>query len=195
LAFRNASDAVLRQAVTAALLCTHVHPDAVDGAFVQAKAVSELARRSDASGFDVTRFLSDLQACAESAVVKEKLGIVIEAHAHHWSDDEVLSAVCTPNPYGKQFQIHAADAVACAFWVFACWPHDPEECIIRAVGLGGDTDTVATMAGALAGALNRSSWIPRRWFDQMENQPGIGRDYLIGVAQELAKLDLRSVVG
>jgi poly(ADP-ribose) glycohydrolase ARH3 len=39
LAFRNASDDVLREAVRVALLCTHVHPDAVDGAFIQAKAV------------------------------------------------------------------------------------------------------------------------------------------------------------
>jgi hypothetical protein len=28
----------------------------------------------------------------------------------------------------------------------------------------------------------------------MENAPGIGRDYLVGVARQLAKLDLRSVV-
>ena len=43
LAFRNAGDAVLREAVGSALLCTHVHPDAVDGAFIQAKAVAALA--------------------------------------------------------------------------------------------------------------------------------------------------------
>jgi poly(ADP-ribose) glycohydrolase ARH3 len=195
LAFRNVEDPVLRQAVKAALLCTHVHPDAVDGAFIQARAVSELARLSDAAGLDVTEFLSDLRSRARSAVVKEKLGIVLEARVHDWSDDDLLSSVCTPNPYGKQFQIHAAEAAACALWAFAGSPHDPEECIIRAVGLGGDTDTVATMAGALAGALHGTSWIPRRWFDPMENQPGVGRDYLIGVAQELAKLDLRSVVG
>jgi poly(ADP-ribose) glycohydrolase ARH3 len=195
LAFRNADDRVLRQAVKAALLCTHVHPDAVDGAFVQARAVSELARLGSAAGWEVTEFLSDLRSRAERTVVKEKLRIVIEVRTRNGSDDDLLSSVCTPNPYGKQFQIHAAEAVACALWAFACSPHEPEECIIRAVGLGGDTDTVATMAGALAGALHGTSWIPRRWFDAMENQPGVGRDYLIGVAQDLAKLDLRSVAG
>jgi hypothetical protein len=51
------------------------------------------------------------------------------------------------------------------------------------------------MAGALSGALHASSWIPRRWFDPMENEPGIGRDYLIGVARALARLDLRSFAG
>jgi poly(ADP-ribose) glycohydrolase ARH3 len=184
----------LRQAVQLALLCTHVHPDAVDGAFVQAKAVSELTRTADPAGLDVARFLSGLQSRAESAVVREKLGIVIRAHLGDWRDEELLSAVCTPNEYGEQFQIHAAEAVACALWAFACSPDEPEECLIRAVCLGGDTDTVGTMAGALAGGLHGSSWMPCRWFDQMENAPGVGRDYLIGVARQLATLDLRSAV-
>ena len=106
----------------------------------------------------------------------------------------MLTAVCTPNEYGVQFQIHAAEAVSCALWAFACSPLEPEECIIRAVGLGGDTDTVGAMTGALAGALQGCSWMPFRWFDQMENSPGVGRDYLIAAARQLAKLDLRSVV-
>jgi hypothetical protein len=131
---------------------------------------------------------------AESVVLREKLGIVIQAHLQDWRDEELLSAVCTPNEYGQQFQIHAAEAVACALWAFASSPHEPEECLIRAVCLGGDTDTIGTMAGALAGALHGSSWMPCRWFDQMENAPGVGRDYLVGVARQLARLDLCSVV-
>jgi hypothetical protein len=51
------------------------------------------------------------------------------------------------------------------------------------------------MAGALAGSFHGSGWLPRRWFDPLENQPGVGRDYLIGLARRLAKLDRRSVLG
>ena len=40
LAYRHAAPEVLHQAVEDALLCTHVHPEAVDGAFVQARAVA-----------------------------------------------------------------------------------------------------------------------------------------------------------
>jgi poly(ADP-ribose) glycohydrolase ARH3 len=194
LAFRNAADAVLRRAVELALLCTHVHPEAVDGAFIQAKAVSDLARIVDPASFDVAGFLLVLQSVAETAVLREKLGIVIQAHLGDWQDEKLLTAVCTPNEYGEAFQIHAAEAVACALWAFARSPNEPEECLIRAVCLGGDTDTIAAMAGALAGAMHGSSWMPCRWFDQMENAPGVGRDYLIGVARQLAKLDLSIVV-
>lgn len=193
LAFRNAGDPVLRQAVASALLCTHVHPDAVDGAFVQAKAVAELASTADSGDLDTACFLAGLSSLAQSAVVREKLEFVIQARAQDWADERLLSSVCTPNEYGQQFQIHAAEAVACALWAFVCAPHEPEECIIRAVSLGGDTDTVGAMAGALAGALHGSSWFPRRWYDQMENQPAVGRDYLIGLARRLSGLDLHAV--
>ena len=40
LAYRNAAAEVLADAVEDALLCTHVHPEAIDGALVQAKAVA-----------------------------------------------------------------------------------------------------------------------------------------------------------
>jgi poly(ADP-ribose) glycohydrolase ARH3 len=190
LAFRNAGDALLREAVRSALLCSHVHPDAVDGAFIQARAVARLARMGATADLEIGPFLTELRSKAESLAVQEKLSLVVQASSQGWSDERLLAAVCTPNEYGEQFQIHAAEAVACALWAFACSPHDPEEVIIRAAGLGGDTDTVAAMAGALAGALHGSPWMPRRWFDPMENQPGIGRDYLIEVARQLARLDL-----
>jgi hypothetical protein len=49
------------------------------------------------------------------------------------------------------------------------------------------------MAGDFAGAMYESSWMPPHRFDKIENQPEIGGDSLIGVARQLAKLDLRSV--
>lgn len=38
-----------------------------------------------------------------------------------------------------------------------------ERTIIYAVSLGGDTDTIATMAGAIAGAYYGIESIPERW--------------------------------
>ena len=126
-------------------------------------------------------------------MLKEKLGIVKTALAMAWAEERLLSSVCTPNEYGEQFQIHAAEAVCCALWAFIRHCLEPEQCIIQAVSLGGDTDTVAAMAGALAGALHGTAWIPQRWYDNIENEPGLGRDYIIHTARQLAKLDLRTV--
>jgi ADP-ribosylglycohydrolase len=46
------------------------------------------------------------------------------------------------------------------------------------------------MAGALVGALHGASWIPARWYDNIEN--GVhGRDEIVALARRLAKLDVR----
>lgn len=58
---------------------------------------------------------------------------------------------------------------SCALWAFVSNWNNPEQCLIDAVGLGGDTDTIAAIAGALAGALHGTHWIPKRWFNNLEN--------------------------
>jgi hypothetical protein len=42
-------------------------------------------------------------------------------------------------------------------------------------------------AGALAGALQGRSWIPPRWYDNIENGPG-GRDEFLVVTGRLADM-------
>lgn len=194
LAFRHASEDVLYRAVEAALLCTHVHPEAVDGAFIQAKAISELSRWTDSSDTRVFELLVHLESIARTEPMRLRIGLILEGMAREWSDEKFLDMVCTPNEFGEQFQIHAAEAVACALWAFVNEWSRPEVCVIRAVMLGGDTDTVGAMVGALTGALHGMDWIPNRWYQAMENQPGIGRDYLMDVGRQLGALDLLSVV-
>lgn len=194
LAFSNAPEDVLFHAVEMALLCTHVHPEAVDGAFIQAKAISELCRWNDSSHVRVSKLLVHLESIARTDPMRLGLRLILEGMARGWSDEEFLERVCTPSEFGEQFQIHAAEAVACALWAFANEWSRPETCVIRAVMMGGDTDTVGAMAGALAGALHGMDWIPNRWYQTMENQPGIGRDYLIDLARQLGMLNLLSVM-
>jgi ADP-ribosylglycohydrolase len=46
-----------------------------------------------------------------------------------------------------------------------------EEILVTAVNLGGDTDTVGAMAGALAGACYGLPAIPGRWLGKLEGLP------------------------
>jgi poly(ADP-ribose) glycohydrolase ARH3 len=181
LVYRNAPDDVLYRAVVDALLCTHVHPEAVDGAFVQAKAVALLAIQPDPRRLDRQWLLREVYKGARSAVLQEKLEWLAEGMAHDASDAEVIARVGNG--------IRASQAVPAAFWAFLRFGDTPEECIIRAVGFGGDADTIAAMAGALVGALHGTSWIPARWYDNIEN--GVhGRDEIVCVARRLATLRL-----
>jgi len=54
------------------------------------------------------------------------------------------------------------------------------DCICAAVGLGGDTDTVAAIAGALAGALYGSGRIPGEWVEEL-----CGRERVFSAARSL----------
>jgi ADP-ribosyl-[dinitrogen reductase] hydrolase len=46
-----------------------------------------------------------------------------------------------------------------------------EEILVSAVNLGGDTDTIGAMAGALAGACYGLPAIPERWLSKLEGLP------------------------
>lgn len=73
-----------------------------------------------------------------------------------------------PERYGAvPFQIDAPSALACALWSFL-YAAQPQEAIVEAVALGGDTDSVAMMAGALAGAAWGDEWVPSHWVEGLE---------------------------
>jgi poly(ADP-ribose) glycohydrolase ARH3 len=199
--FRHAENEVLRAAVRAAVVSSHVHPEAVDAAFVLAKAIALLTQETPRS-FTPNTFLSTLEELAETRVMKSKLSIL---HRHlggpMWS--AVVWALPEADEQGRLdpeigeehrlkhrpcFQIRGTTAVASALWAFLDNVRDPEEIVVRAVGLGGDADTIGSMAGALAGALHGEAWVPERWMTGLEN--GVwGRDYALRTASEMAELD------
>lgn len=55
------------------------------------------------------------------------------------------------------------------------------DCVLKAVNLGGDTDTVAAIAGGMAGALYGSNAIPKGWLDTLKR-----RDYIEKLCEKAA---------
>jgi ADP-ribosyl-[dinitrogen reductase] hydrolase len=72
-------------------------------------------------------------------------------------------------------------AIPAAFYCFLKF--EPEEAIVFAANCGGDTDSIACIAGALSGAFYGSSWIPQRWLHCLEN-----RQHIAEMAEQLASL-------
>lgn len=60
----------------------------------------------------------------------------------------------------------AMESVPAAFYCFLKF--EPEEALIMAASSGGDTDSIASIAGSLFGAFIGSSWIPERWLAALE---------------------------
>jgi len=63
--------------------------------------------------------------------------------------------------------------VLCAFYCFLRAPGDFVECVTGAICAGGDTDTVAAIAGAISGAFNGVSSIPRNLIDSLKDSAEI----------------------
>jgi poly(ADP-ribose) glycohydrolase ARH3 len=161
LAYRHASDQVLRRAVEAALLCTHVHPEAIDGAYVQAKAVAMLVT-ADPAGLDRRRLVETLIGQSQTFVIRRKLEILLEQLDADSSDEEAVYVVGNG--------IRTSEAVAASLCDFLRYGDAPEECMVRAVNFGGDTDTIGAIVGAELGSLYGTAWIPDRWYISIENK-------------------------
>jgi len=202
ISYRNASDSVLTQAVRLAVLSSHVHPEAVAGALVIAKAVAILCN-TEPEQFKPENFLDDLISISTNDEVTKRLQLLRkfwntpEWKGVVWCVDErmcenVTEAHMDDDYCARWFQIRSVVAVACAIWAFLTAWNDPEEAIVQAVLLGGDADTVGCMTGALVGALHGYNTLPKRWVTNLENGT-CGRNFAIQVGEQLGLLDLVSV--
>lgn len=61
---------------------------------------------------------------------------------------------------------YVVDTLEAALWCLVT-TDSYRECVLRAVNLGGDTDTVAAVAGGLAGALYGVEAIPKEWINTL----------------------------
>ncbi len=76
----------------------------------------------------------------------------------------------------------AWDAVPMAFYCFFSSKRY-EECVLKAVNAGGDTDSIAAMAGGMKGAEVGIEVIPEKWVKKVKDS-----DYLIELADKLYDL-------
>jgi poly(ADP-ribose) glycohydrolase ARH3 len=114
--------------------------------------------------------------------------------------EELLSG-CQSEPYRKKVEeaaavdsperlvalgnrIEALESVPTAIASFALTPESYETTIANVIFLGGDTDTLAAMAGAVSGAYLGASRLPQRLVGLLESSPK-GRVYLHNLADQL----------
>lgn len=80
---------------------------------------------------------------------------------------------------------YVVDTLEAAIWSFLT-TGTLEDCIVKAVNLGDDTDTVGAVAGGLAGALYGAGSLPRRWSTVLQD-----RTILEEMAEQLYLLSRR----
>jgi len=149
-------------------IVTHTHELGVEGAVLQAVAVSQLLDEPDGPALDVARFLERLAGTLASPAYQSKL-----ADIHELLPDADASAVVRRLGNG----VAAQSSVPTALYAFVRSPDSFVETVCYAISLGGDTDTIAAMAGALAGAYLGGQSIP---------EPLLGRAEAADDLRELA---------
>ena len=164
--FHHDPDQAWEQARLSALP-THLHPLGIEGAQLLALAAAQCVCMET---FARMVFFDALRARCQSDVFQEKIEFAATAAPE---DLEALGN-------GIQAQESVATAIAC----FASAPEDYTKAVGRAILLGGDTDTIAAMTGALSGAFLGTAGIPTSLLDRLEDE-GKGRSYLTTLAAKL----------
>lgn len=158
---------------------THAHPVGVDGAVLLACAIVVAASVApaavDPAGTAQPLDLTPIAEHLSAPEMRERLDAIIDAQ----NDPEQLMALA--RRFGSR--VSARESVPTALAVFLAHRNDPLEAMTAAISLGRDTDTVAAMAGALAGAHHGARQLPGHLLARLEDH-----DRIDTLARQLAAL-------
>jgi poly(ADP-ribose) glycohydrolase ARH3 len=172
--FHNRQDKLIEQATMSARV-THAHHLAIEGARLQAMAVASAT------------LIPTEQPVGEDFV--EGLVDGIDEPAYIESLNNLLELLAKPHDPLQVSKILGAETLAlrsvpAAIYMFIRFNGDFKATVSEAVSLGGDTDTVGAMAGAICGAHLGHGAIPGEWYELLENGAK-GRDYIKSLGQRL----------
>jgi ADP-ribosylglycohydrolase len=183
----NAGDprAACREALSAARLIHRGFP--LEAAGAVAAAVAEAFRT------DATRDTIVTAACAYLPAGSEMIGAIESgvalARASAGYDDfrtRFYAELLRPWPHrhdGWSIAVDPRESVPAAFGILYMADGDPAETIVGCANFGRDADTIATIGGAIAGALRGADRIPAAWIESVTaacpvDQAALAKDLL-----------------
>lgn len=166
--FADDYDRLWQQARESALP-THTHPGAIEGAQLMALAIALAAGERP---LEREAYFASLIARCETAAYAGAL-----RRASQISDPRDLCL------FGNG--VDAASSVVTAIACFALTPESFEDTVANAILQGGDTDTLAAMAGAICGAHLSAKALPEALLARLEDGHQ-GRTFLVELAVQLS---------
>mgnify|MGYP001062550245 CR=1 FL=1 len=154
---------------------THAHPVGMDGAAVQAFAISQGVKLDPQKEFPLEIFIQGLIAFARTPEILEKMKLV------QTSVTEGISPGIAAVRLGRSVAVDKS--MPFAIYSFLRYPKSFEDCLFCAILNGGDRDTLGAMACATSGAYLGIEAIPKSWHDKLEN-----RETIEHLASSLAEL-------
>jgi len=163
----------LREVACRSAEITHTHELGKEGATIQAYAVA-LALQTKTSNLEPGEFLDKIAQFTRNKVYKEKLE---KARALLPVEDKQEIIRNLGNT------VEAFNSVPTAIYCFAKKHQSCAGAVLYAVSLGGDTDTIGAMTGAITGAYRGEEDLPNSWKHKLEKG-----DYITDLAQKLWNL-------
>jgi len=139
---------------------THAHNLGKEEAALQACAIA-LVTSLQPQAFDTGNFLAKIMDFAQDEVYKQKLNRIEELLSR---PDKTRAVIELGNG------IEAFNSVPAAIYSFLVHPDSFARAVLYAISLGGDTDTIGAMTGAISGAYLGIESIPASWRNKLENR-------------------------
>ncbi len=170
----------LKQLVRASTRITHTDPRAEEGALLVARAAGLATRDPSVCPSD---FLADAVSTIQGEELRQTLSQVVTALSRgvptlQFAESQGWSGGVTG---------YVNQTVPAALY---CWAHSPDDfrrCVENAVLLGGDTDSVAAITGAVCGANLGTNEVPKQWTDRLAEWPRTIR-WMEQLARDLASM-------
>ena len=154
----------LREIACESSVLTHSHELGKEGAALEAYAVALAINTPADREVDREIFIEQLYNFAQHPLYRQKIACFKELLG-----EEDRARVVSVLGNG----IEALNSVPTAIYSFLRQPKSYQDCVLYTISLGGDTDTIAAMAGAISGAHLGVEAIPDRWRARLENRPYI----------------------
>ncbi|NVL93283.1 MAG: ADP-ribosylglycohydrolase family protein [Desulfobacterales bacterium] len=174
--FYDSRDLYVKACTSASV--THAHPLGMDGAAVQARAVSLAVRLDPEESFPYSEFVDALITFARTREMEEKVRLVKKSMIANTPPSLAAEQL------GRTVAVH--ESLPFALYSFLRHPKSFEDCLFCATLNGGDRDTLGAMACAVSGAYLGIESIPQSWRQKLENQ-----SYIEDLALRLSELTLR----
>ena len=159
--FYHDDSAVLREVAYKSSQITHAHNLGKEGAALQAYAIALVTSLKPLATFDRGSFLAKLINYVSDGVYREKLNRIQALLSQPDRDKAIIEL-------GNG--IEAFNSVPTAIYSFLTQPDSFTQAVLYAISLGGDTDTIGAMTGAISGAYLGIELIPISWRNKLENR-------------------------
>jgi poly(ADP-ribose) glycohydrolase ARH3 len=165
---------------------THVHPLGQWGAVMQACCVGLAVSQDPKGPFKKEQMVTNLREVLWRGQIEYMKALnKIEEMV---TQEKKLQAGQVVQVFGNG--VEALFSVPSACYIAITYSPDFCDAIRAAISLGGDTDTIAGMVGAIVGAHVGEKGLPLEWIEQLEEGPR-GRSFARGLADRLFQTCLK----